>query len=368
MDLAQTIEFEENFRPKLESKEGILLIKEEKIDPTKHLSSVGKEIVRMDFDETIVFEENIMPKLESKEGLLCIKEETIDFAKEKLKFLASAEKDLSVVGKEIVQMDFAQTIEFEENIKPKVESKEGLLCIKKEKIDPRKDFSCIGKEMVEMDFLQTIEFEENIKPKLESKEGILHLKEEKSDSTEEKLKFLASGEKNLSNVGKEIVEMDFAQTIQFEEDMKPKLESKEFSMKTEVKTEVKEESFETFEAREQGGIDFITSKNFDQDVNETEFPTQKTDCRIKRKIREEPNESNVPLKMFKQKGSVHQSMSMGEEFDTNLPSELNEKSNSDDENGDDLDFSLDEEDNIPDFDETVRNLPTVGEQLNSKRT
>ena len=181
MDLAQTIEFEENFRPKLESKEGILLIKEEKIDPTKHLSSVGKEIVRMDFDETIVFEENIMPKLESKEGLLCTKEETIDSAKEKLKFLASAEKDLSVVGKEIVQMDFAQTIEFEENIKPKVESKEGLLCIKKEKIDPRKDFSCIGKEMVEMDFLQTIEFEENIKPKLESKEGILHLKEEKSD-------------------------------------------------------------------------------------------------------------------------------------------------------------------------------------------
>jgi hypothetical protein len=56
------------------------------------------------------------------------------------------------------------------------------------------------------------------------------------------------------------------------------------------------------------------------------------------------------------------------EFDTNLPSELNEKSSSDDENGDDLDFSLDEEDNIPDFDETVRNLPTVGEQLNSKRT
>ncbi len=66
-----------------------------------------------------------------------------------------------------------------------------------------------------MDFQPTIEFEENIKPKLEPKEELLHFKEEKIDSAEEKLKFLASGEKNLSNIGKEIVEMDFAQKIQF---------------------------------------------------------------------------------------------------------------------------------------------------------
>ena len=49
--------------------------------------------------------------------------------------------------------------------------------------------------------------------------------------------------------------------------------------------------------------------------------------KIKNKIREEPNESNVPLKKFKQKRSVHQSMSIGEEFDTNIQSELSEKSN-----------------------------------------
>ena len=71
-------------------------------------------------------------------------------------------------------------------------------------------------------------------------------------------------------------------------------------IKSEVKTEVKEEPFENFEAREQDGIDFITSADFDHSFNESEFPTQKTDCAIKHKIREEPNESNVPLKKFKQ--------------------------------------------------------------------
>ena len=54
--------------------------------------------------------------------------------------------------------------------------------------------------------------------------------------------------------------------------------------------------------------------------------------KIKNKIREEPNESNVPLKKFKQKGSFHQSMSFGEEFDTNIQNELNEKSISNDQN------------------------------------
>jgi hypothetical protein len=71
-------------------------------------------------------------------------------------------------------------------------------------------------------------------------------------------------------------------------------------IKSEVKTEVKEEPFEKFEAREQGGIDFITCTDFDHSLNESEFPTQKTDFAIKHKIREEPNESNVPLKKFKQ--------------------------------------------------------------------
>ena len=370
MDLAQTIEFEENFRPKLESKEGLIHIKEENIDPTKNLSSVGKEIVRMDVDQTIMFEENIKPKLESKEGLLRIKEETIDSTEEKLKFLVSAEKDLSVVGKEIVQMDFAQTIEFEENIEPKLESKEGLLRIKKEKIDPIKDFSCIGKEIfemefhqtiefqedikpkleskegIQMDFAQTIEFEENIepkleskegllrikkekidpikdfscigkeifemefhqtiefqediKPKLESKEGILRIKEEKIDSSEEKLKFLASGEKDLSNVGKDIVEMDFAQTIEFEEDMKPKLESKEGLLR--VKDDLDSASWHP---------NIIS----DQDVQKNMVVSTEAD-------------------------------------------------------GDDLDFSLDEEDDIPDFDEAVKplvkNVPEVGKLSNIK--
>ena len=306
MDLAQSIEFEENFRPKLESKEGLLHIKEEKIDPTKNLSSVGKEIVRMDFDQTIVFEENIQPKLESKERLLCIKEETIDSTEEKLKFLASAEKDLSVDGKEIDQMDFAQTIKFEENIKPKLESKEGLFLIKKEKIDPTKDLSCIGKEIVEMDFHQTIEFEENIKPKLESKEGILRIKEEKIDSTEEKLKFLASGEKDLSNIGKDIVRMDFSETIEFEEDMKPKLESKEGLLL--VKDDLDSDDLDSASRR----------------------PNIISDRDVLRNMVETSTEAD----------------------------------------GDDLDFSLDEEDDIPDFDETVKNMvknvPEVGKQFQTE--
>ena len=46
-------------------------------------------------------------------------------------------------------------------------------------------------------------------------------------------------------------------------------------MKTELKTEVNVEPFEKFEAREEGGIDFITSKDLDQNVNESELPTNK---------------------------------------------------------------------------------------------
>ena len=67
-----------------------------------------------------------------------------------------------------------------------------------------------------------------------------------------------------------------------------------------IKPEIKEEPFENFEAREQDGIDFITSKNFDHSFNESEFLTQKPDFSIKHRIREEPNESTVPLKKFKQ--------------------------------------------------------------------
>ena len=121
----------------------------------------------------------------------------------------------------------------------------------------------------------------------------------------------------------------------------PSAESELNNMKAEVKTEIKEEPFKKFESREQDGINFITSKDFDQNVNEPEFPTQKTDFALKRKIREEPNESNVPLKKFKKKGSVHQSMSIGEEFDTNIQSELNEKPNSNGQNQ--TEFSMSEE-------------------------
>ena len=112
----------------------------------------------------------------------------------------------------------------------------------------------------------------------------------------------------------------------------PSAKSEFFNMKTEIKIEIKEESFERIEAREQGGIEFITSKDFDHSFNESEFPNQKTDVAIKRKIIEEPNESNVPLKKFKQKESVHQSMPIKEEFDTSIQSELNEKSISNDQN------------------------------------
>ena len=173
MDFAQRIEFEESVKSKLESKKGLLHVKEEKL---------GNEIVRMEFDQIIKFEENIKPKLESKEGLMRIKEEKIDSIEEKLNFLSSTEKDLS---------SFHQTIEFEEDIKPKLESKEGLLVIKKEKTDLTKDLSSIRKEIVEMDFAQTIEFEENIKPKLESKEGFLQIKQEKMDSSEIKAEYLS---------------------------------------------------------------------------------------------------------------------------------------------------------------------------------
>ena len=67
-----------------------------------------------------------------------------------------------------------------------------------------------------MNLVQIIEFEENIKPKLGSKEGLIRIKEEKIDSTEEKLKFLSSAEKDLSSIRKECVEMDFHQTKEFE--------------------------------------------------------------------------------------------------------------------------------------------------------
>ena len=263
MDFDEIIEFEE----------GLLGIKEEKIDPTKvkleflstaqkDLSSIGKENVKMDFDEIIEFEEDIKPKLESIEGLLGIKEEKIDPPKVKLEFLSTAAKDLSSVGKEIVKTDFDQTIEFEENVKPKHESKGGLLHIKEEKIDPTegklvsKHLFNDGKEIVKMNFDQKIVFEEHSQPKLECKEEFLQIKEEKIEPTEVKLEFLSSVAKKIPIVGKESVKMDFDQII-----VKPKLESKEelFHIKEEkivspvIKEErldIKEEPFDIKEETE----------------------------------------------------------------------------------------------------------------------
>ena len=263
MDFDEIIEFEE----------GLLGIKEEKIDPTKvkleflstaqkDLSSIGKENVKMDFDEIIEFEEDMKPKLESKEGLLGIKEEKIDPPKVKLEFLSTAAKDLSSVGKEIVKTDFDQTIEFEENVKPKHESKGELLHIKEEKIDPTegklvsKHLFKDGKEIVKMNFDQKIVFEEHSQPKLECKEEFLQIKEEKIEPTEVKLEFLSSVAKKIPIVGKESVKMDFDQII-----VKPKLESKEelFHIKEEkivspvIKEErldIKEEPFDIKEETE----------------------------------------------------------------------------------------------------------------------
>ena len=75
--------------------------------------------------------------------------------------------------------------------------------------------------------VQTIEFEETFKSKLESKEGLLHIKEEKLDPTNIKLDFLSTAAKDLSSVGNENVKTDFDQMIKFEENIMPKLESKE---------------------------------------------------------------------------------------------------------------------------------------------
>ena len=59
-------------------------------------------------------------------------------------------------------------------------------------------------------------------------------------------------------------------------------------MKTEVKTEVKDEPFGKFEAREQGGIDFITSKDFDTSFNKPEFPTQNVKRKVKTEVKKDP--------------------------------------------------------------------------------
>ena len=282
----------------------------------------------MDFVQTIEFEEDMQPKLESKEELLGIKEE-IDSTEVELEILSSAAKNLSSVRKEIVKMDFNQIIE------PcgKFEAREQGGQTSKDFDHPLAKSKLIKSEVKTLVKSETIEMKTDLKTEIK--------------------------QENLGEFEAcEQVGIDFITDKDFKIPFVAKSEL--IDIKTEVKTEINEEPFEKYEAREQDVINFITSKDFDQNDNEPEFPTREIDFAVKRKIREEPNESNVPLKKFMQKGSVHQSMSMGEEFDTNLPSE---KSNSDDENGDDLDFSLDEQDNIPDFDETVRYLPTVGNQL-----
>ena len=246
MDLVQTIEFEENFKPKLESKEGLLHIKEEKIDPTedttvsKHLSNDGKEIVKMDFGQKIEFDQCTRPKLECKDEFLQIKDKKIKPKEVKIELLSSVAKKIPNVGKESVKMDFDQNIEFEEDVKPKLESKGGLLHINQEKNDPTevklvsKDLSNNGKEIVKMDFGQKIKFEELTQPKLECKEEFLQIKEVKINPKKEKLEC----------VGKGSIKMDFDQIIAFEEDLKPKLESKG------VLFQIKEEKIDQLEIKE----------------------------------------------------------------------------------------------------------------------
>ena len=56
-------------------------------------------------------------------------------------------------------------------------------------------------------------------------------------------------------------------------------------MKTEFKAEVKEEAFQEFEAREQDGIDHITSKDFDNPYIKSETSRMKTE--IKDEVKDE---------------------------------------------------------------------------------
>ena len=157
--------------------------------------------------------------------------------------------------------------------------------------------------------------------KIEIKDELIHQDEE----LQTKKKFIASSSKENTNMFCNRCVLQFEKKYVFDLHLKlvhgekpfkepEKLEDSEtdikpetvFSLseseliKSEVKTEVKDETFEKFESREQDGIDFTTSKNFDQNVNVSEFPTQNTDYSIKRKMREELDESNVPLKKFKQ--------------------------------------------------------------------
>ena len=110
-------------------------------------------------------------------------------------------------------LDFVNSIEFSDDTKPKVETKEGVLRIKDNKIDAPELKLDIKQEVKPaktvleetLDFVSTIEFTENVKLKLEIKEEVkLEIKEETLNDKEETANELQTGFNDKCNSNKHI--------------------------------------------------------------------------------------------------------------------------------------------------------------------
>ena len=81
------------------------------------------------------------------------------------------------------------------------------------------------------------------------------------------------------------LELDKMETEAKEESFEDgSIKSETFGIKTEFKAEVKEETFEEFDAHEQIGMDFITSKDFDTSIQSPVKTEDKTEVKTEVKV------------------------------------------------------------------------------------
>ena len=158
-------------------------------------------------------------------------------------------KESIVMHNDTNLLEFVKDIEFSDEIKPKFEAKEETLKVESSVIDQKPNMPN-GMEVI--DFVHDIEFSDNIKPILDIKEETLDMKssssdiKRKSEFMEETLKVKSSKncphlnlnmdqkpEKESSVMHNDTKILDFVQEIKFSDDITPKFEAKEETLKVE---------------------------------------------------------------------------------------------------------------------------------------
>ena len=238
-------------------------------------------------------------------------------------------KESSVMHNNTNISDFVKDIEFSDDIKPKFEANEKTLKVESSGIDQKPNMvdSIMPNDKEMIDFVHDIEFSDNIKPKLDIKEETLDMKssssgiKRKSEFTEETLKVKSSKncphlnlnmdqkpEKESSVMHNDTKILDFVQEIKFSDDIKPKFEAKEETLKVENSgNDHKPNMVDPIMPNDMKVIDFVHDIEFSDNIK-PKLDIKEETLDIKRKSEFMEETLNVKRSKIDQKPDIVNSM------------------------------------------------------------